>query len=639
MRLVAALAALLCLALSAGSAAAAERILSFDSEIRVHQDASMTVTETIRVVAEGQEIRRGIYRDFPTTYRDLYGNRVRVAFDVREVRRDGTAEPWFTERRSNGVRLYIGDENRTIDRGAHTYEITYRTDRQLGFFDDFDELYWNVTGNEWAFPIESARAVVHLPDGAPIVQHAAYTGPEGAQGQAWRVTESRPGLFAVAATRTLQPGEGLTIAVAWPKGYVQAPSEADRAAWFLADNRAAVAGFVGLMLVLLYYGLTWARFGKDPRTGTIIPLFEPPPGVSPAGARFIRRMGFDRKAFAAAITSLAVKGRLTIEEEAGTFRLKRADRPGEELSRGERKVLEALVGPDGSIVLEQKNHKRVRKALGGLRAALRNEFERVYFNRNAGWFYGGVAISVLALLAIGLAAFDPVAIFLGLWLVGWTAGLWFLTTRVVDAWRGALYGGGLRVAGGIGAIFMTLFALPFLAAEIFVIVTLGEILSPAAIGFLLAIALTNVLFFDLMKAPTLAGRKLMDGIEGFRMFLDVAEKERLSVLHPPAVTPEVFEKYLPYALALDVEHAWSQRFAEEAAAAGFQDAAGRTSWHPAWYSGTSWSRFDPDALASSLGSSLSGAIAASSSPPGSSSGSGGGGSSGGGGGGGGGGGW
>jgi uncharacterized membrane protein len=148
------------------------------------------------------------------------------------------------------------------------------------------------------------------------------------------------------------------------------------------------------------------------------------------------------------------------------------------------------------------------------------------------------------------------------------------------------------------------------------------------------IIFVNALFHHLLKAPTLSGRRLMDEIEGFRLYLSVAEQERLNILNPPEKTPELFEKYLPYALALDVEHEWSEQFASVLAAV-----ASDGGYRPSWYTGRSWRTRDMSGFASSLGKSFTGAISSASTAPGSSSGSGGGGSSGGGGGGGGGGGW
>jgi len=149
----------------------------------------------------------------------------------------------------------------------------------------------------------------------------------------------------------------------------------------------------------------------------------------------------------------------------------------------------------------------------------------------------------------------------------------------------------------------------------------------------------NLVFFHLLRAPTMDGRRLLDQIEGFRMYLSTVEEERLKVLHPPEKTPELFERYLPYALALDCENEWNAKFAAVLAAAAV---AGATA--PSWYSGSNWDAGRTGSFTDSLGSSLSSSVASASTAPGSSSGSsfgggGGGGSSGGGGGGGGGGGW
>jgi uncharacterized membrane protein len=150
------------------------------------------------------------------------------------------------------------------------------------------------------------------------------------------------------------------------------------------------------------------------------------------------------------------------------------------------------------------------------------------------------------------------------------------------------------------------------------------------------LGLINVVFYHLLRAPTQSGRQLMDQIEGFRLYLSTAEEERLKVLHPPEKTPELFERYLPYALALDCENEWNAKFATVLAAAAAAGAAA-----PLWYSGSRWDNGSTGGFTDSLGRSLASSAAAAATAPGRSSGSGGGGGgfSGGGGGGGGGGGW
>ena len=191
-----ALAALCLVASIATPAAAQERITSYDSQVQIRQDGSLEVTEHITVHAEGTDIRRGIYRDFPTRYRDRFGNRVRVDLEVLGVERNGVMEPWFTESMSNGVRINTGNDTFLTVPADYVYTLRYRTTRQLGFFADHDELYWNAIGTGWIFPIERGSVEVHLPSPVPIDQlHAeGYTGPQGAKGTAYVAEIPQPGV-------------------------------------------------------------------------------------------------------------------------------------------------------------------------------------------------------------------------------------------------------------------------------------------------------------------------------------------------------------------------------------------------------------------------------------------------------------
>ena len=135
--------------LAVAPARADERILRYDVDIAIQADASLEVVETITVRAEGRNIRRGIYRDFPTRYRDRAGNNVVVELQVLGVERNGQTEPWFTERVANGVRINTGNDDFLPVPAEHTYTLRYRTTRQLGFFEAHDELYFNAIGHGW----------------------------------------------------------------------------------------------------------------------------------------------------------------------------------------------------------------------------------------------------------------------------------------------------------------------------------------------------------------------------------------------------------------------------------------------------------------------------------------------------------
>ena len=615
---------------------AAERIIRFHADIDVHVDGAMYVTETITVMAEGRNIKRGIYRDLPTTYEDGFGRRVQVVYTDISVLRDGHPEAHHQKALSNGIRIYIGRKEHLLAKGEYTYTLSYWTDRQLGFFDDHDELYWNVTGNGWSFPIDRASASVRLPESVPgaEVRLEAYTGRVGAKGQDFEAHLDINNSGQFHTTRSLAGGEGLTIAVSWPKGHVVEPSARQRMGWFLADNGGLVAGAAGLAILLLYYGMTWSRVGRDPEPGIVIPHYNPPKGYSPASMRYVRRMEYDNRTFSVALINLAVNGHLTIHDDDGDYVVQKTAGATGKPAAGESALLRRLFAEGDRLKLEKTNHKRIKAAITAHSFSLDADYEKRYFKTNMSYTVLGIVISFLTLAATvlmspSIAEMVPAA-FMVVWLSGWTFGVFSLGRRAYQAWRNVN-----GVVGFAGALFISLFALPFFGGEIVGVIFLAKFAGVAMVVILVTVIFVNWIFYELMKAPTRLGRKLLDKVDGFRDYLVVAEKDELQFKHPPEKTPELFERYLPYAMALDVEDVWGDKFSEVIARAQ-RDGSYR---QPHWYHGRSFGRHSVGHFASSLGSSLSSTVSSSSTAPGSSSGSGGGGSSGGGGGGGGGGGW
>ena len=147
---------------------AAERITKFHSDIAIGDDGLMTITETISVIAEGEKIRRGIYRDIPVRYDTaFFGLKQNIPFELRAVSCDGTESPYREENHGIFRRIYIGSRNVELPVGPHIYTIQYTT-RQLRFLTSHDEVYWNATGNAWKFPIEQAEATISFPTGIPM---------------------------------------------------------------------------------------------------------------------------------------------------------------------------------------------------------------------------------------------------------------------------------------------------------------------------------------------------------------------------------------------------------------------------------------------------------------------------------------
>ena len=440
----------------------------------------------------------------------------------------------------------------------------------LGFFDEHDELYWNVTGFDWAFPIDKASATVVLEFDAPLsgITEEAYTGPFGAKEREYRSRLDSGRRVYFEANKPLSPVNGLTIVVGWPKGFVDEPTQADRIGWLLKDNKNLLAAVIGYLLLLAYYIPVWRNYGRDPEEGLIVTRYAPPEGFSPASLRYIRQMYYDDKVMTAAVVNLAVKGYLEIKKRGGKHWLimKTPNEPKPPLAAGERELYVGLFKSSNKIELDDENHAVLGKARSAHRKSLIKDYKQHYFKTN-------VTLNIPAILIV------------------------------------------------IGS---TLIALK-----------IGRGPTPFVIAAIILSFLTMALFAILMKRPTIRGRKLLDEMLGFKDFLEIAEKDELNLRNPPEKTPELFEAFLPFALALGVDQQWSERFASILAAIRGPDGG---AYRPSWYNG-SWNSSNLSKTTSKLSSSLNSAISSSVSPPGSSSGGGGGGSSGGGGGGGGGGGW
>jgi len=618
---------------------AEEKILSYRSDITVYSDGGMEVKETIKVTCRLENIKHGIYRDFPTEYKDLLGHSYKVKFEIVSVTRDGQAENYWFSFMPNGKRIYIGNSDVTLKPGVYVYAITYRTERQLGFFKGYDELYWNVTGNGWEFEIVNASAYVTLPQdaGEKVIGTDAYTGAMGEKGKDFEVTKDVIGNVVFNTKRPLRPGEGFTIAVSWPPGYVKRPDAFEKLKYFLQDNIGLFLGGIGAVIVFLYYIFVWASFGRDPAKGIIIPLYEPPGRLSAAAVRYVLKMGYDDNVFAALIISLAVKKYITIKKENNEYSITRTGDPGGSLTADEAAAAKVIFRGRDTFKFTAVNHAVINKAKKNLQASLKIAYEKTYFITNRKYFITGLLVSAAVVI---LSAFvisgenTPIVIFISFWLTIWTVAVVMLVRQVITSWKLVFSGGTRNLANTIS---LTFFAAPFIFAEIFVGGMLMKMTGAGGIALIILIASMNCAFFFLLKAPTLAGRRVMDMIEGLKMYLSVAEKDRLNMLNTPEVTPQLFEKFLPYAFALDVDQKWCERFAET-----LRKAEEAGTYHNEWYVTSSIYSLNMLNL-SSLGSSLVNSISSSSVPPGSHSGSGGGslggGSSGGGGGGGGGGGW
>ena len=589
MRALAGALVLLSFLLTPISSRAAEKILSFSSAATVREDSSLEVREDIAVNVEGRKIRRGIFRDFPTKYRDSAGRAVAIGFSVKSALLGGREVPYTVRSVADGVRVSLGDPNRRAPPGRQTYTLVYVVTGVLGFFDEHDELYWNVTGNDWAFAIDEARFSLSLPGGASPGAIDFFTGWRGARGKdAQQLSDG-----SVLTTSPLPPGEGLTVVYAWPKGIVSPPEEPFLRTFFA---RYHAHFLVGLPLLLLFvYLLLWLRWGKDPPMSVIIPLFSPSTDATPGFLRYVSRMGMDDACFTAEILHLAVKGYITIKKQQpekksdkAVYSLMRTAKVAPEASGSVHPLLAVLFADGREEVAIQPSNSVI---LGDARKRLTKLFEKNgkgFFFKNTGIWLSGFLVLVVGWLLMSAGGQPEIAGASAFLTAAFAVVCSLGASEIISSGKFRRYEGGdlfafiirrfipdflikvlaLTVSGIVlvvvvaGALFFSglwVAVLVFfqLCVWIFSLLALVPLYVPL-LSF--ATAVVIVVFRELMTIRTPEGNRVLAEAEGLILYMGAAERRRFEMLNPPEETPEVFETLFPYAFALDVAETWAQRF-------------------------------------------------------------------------------
>lgn len=553
--------------------AAEEVIHRFDVTATVHKDASVTLVERILLTSLGQEIRRGIIRVFPTDYTGPSG-RIRTGFQLHSAMLDGRRVPASVERVGGNLEIRLGDPRVFVQPGEHTYEIEYRTTGWIGFYEDHDELYWNVTGNDWIFPIERASFLVVLPDGAATTEADAFTGWRGDTGKEFVRRED--GSFET--TRRLEPGEGFTVAVAWDKGVVTAPEPTalERLRGLLVRYRILVMSIFPL-LFLGYFYPAWRRKGKDPAGRPIIPLFEPPDGIEPGFARYFRTGQWSTEVLAADILHLAVRGAVSFEDRGGTTVIHPSEKPSDDfgLSDPLRSVLDTLRRGDGGTGVPVDES-------GGATFHLAGELQKGFYKGRAERYersnlgttlFGALLFVPMVLLACFMGfplasasglAFTLIAISI---IVFSTVLIWFALSGALRLFRG-------HRSTVLSVLRFALTAMLAFSGGVWLTV-MAPLVPHLVVGFSSAV-MVFLFFARIMPARTEKGARLAEGIEGLAMYIGTAESARLAMVNPPEETPTLFEKLLPYAFALGLAETWANRFS---------DILERANYRPTWQQG------------------------------------------------------
>ncbi len=565
-------------------------IESFDTEIFLFTDGSYNVTERIQVNF-GTEQRHGIYRNIPYKYKKGFKTNTVLLSDFEVVDENGNRYQKELNKEGDYQKIRIGSPDFTVT-GRQIYIIKYHVERGMLYFDDYDELYWNVTGTEWNCYINSATATVYLPQGmsgGDVVDAHCFTGAYG--------TEEKKCEFSVSGntvkfstTDPLGVYEGLTIGLAMPKGYIEGPSAAKQLWWILL----IIWPLFVLPLGLIWIGYLYFSKGRDPITLSVAPRYEPPDDFTPAEAGTLVDEKVDMRDMTSTIVDLAVKGYIKIVElekkkliflstkDYILFKLREADA---NLQKHEKLMFDGLF-TRGSIEADDLTLATAKcpECSGKEAIAISSLKEKFYVELP----------SIKTAIYVNLVNRK-------------------MFPSNPETVRNKYLGWGLVVAVlsiVAGFILMNILIVP--------------------VGIFLGVVLIIVSFW--MPRKTRDGVTKAVHIRGFEEFIRRVEKDRIERMVKE--DPTIFERLLPFAMALGCADQWASKF------------EGIFKEPPSWFVGDAGANFAPYYFVSSLGNAISTAGSAMSSRPrssgaggGSSSFSGGGGFSGGGFGGGGGGAW
>jgi len=563
-----------------------EHILSFDARAHFNADGSMEMRENIKVLSLGEEIKRGIFRTLPLTWNRQDGKVFRVDYQVKSVLRDGVSEPFSLDKTSNRLIVRIGSPEHILKPAIYHYEIRYQVSNHFSRFPDWDELYWNVTGNDWDYPITQTSFQLELPDASHYLDNEGrdirlnsidiYTGIKGEKAQNAQVLPN--GM--VQTTQPIGRGEGLTVVYTWPRDILasaDAPQAALPLVHLLLPTLATIALWIPVLLLVIYCLWWWRKnvTAVGLKMPPVVPLYAMPADLSPGYLRFITHHKYDDVAFSSDLLTLVAKRcvAITVKRKLNNPWLSKfrsldkqwlsyqPENKNQRLTADDKHLLELLFsGNRKNINLSLSYQRPMQNARKWLEDRSEKQRDKL-FRKLAKPIRRAVYIMLLIPIICG-ALFSPATavmtvpalICLSLGIAMLSLPLRFLLNprKIWDAWgfiplvltlifgSFATFGGGFFLFGGLP---LTEFPAGY-------------------IGALLVSILLCISFALIIPRYTQQGLNDLAVAQGLKLYLGTAERHRYQILYPPDQRVSHFESLLPAALALGVGKTWANTFAE-----------------------------------------------------------------------------
>lgn len=485
-----------------------ERILSFTSDIQVFEDGKLNVTETINVNVTNNIIKHGIFRYLPRAYKRAWYGVYHFNISIKQIMCDHNPCPYRVEDDGFYKVVYIGDKYNLIFPGVHTYTISYTIDRQIDIVRDRARLSWNVAGFYWQFAIDKILAKVTLPlnIAQQEVMYQAYTGYLAEHGKNYAARWSSPHSLLFETSNPLQRSlynqtQDMTIEVTWPAHKTVQPSFFAILKYTFLDYILHIWTLLSGCILISFGLYGWYKFRYLQRPRVIIPRFYPPEKLTPGQLAYVLNITDPGVLLASELVAMAVKGYLRIEYVKGGF------------FSGSTYILHALHKPNSSTI---------------------------YYDIYTTLFKNTSTLTINEKNAIFVAQAREI--------------LKSYYEKLIEPYRDFNY------------VYQSVIDI------IWVVSIIGCFISSYLFLFDMGFAIVAALGISLLAyiarrfsySYTLAGRQLRDDIIGFKMFLSTTDIDRMQVIGtPPDKNPQLYEKYLPYAMALGIENKWNSQFASQ----------------------------------------------------------------------------
>jgi hypothetical protein len=550
-------------------------ITLFRTDVTVLGNGTLEVVEEIAVNDAASFYKYGFRRILPISAEDRWDPRYAgeykqdngIRVQILEVTEDRKPVKYEQGSGYGYPQLLIGEQNIPFDSGKHRFKIHYMVDSALNLGGARDTLYWNANGHGHEAPIAEAILSVRLPSEVPDdsiavdprVAGRGVSNPRQPETSLDRLDHGNGPI--VYRSMNVGPRQSLSVAISWPRGYIRTPElqSLRRDGWVLAAPG----------LLFLYYLIAWFWIGPEPKPGAFIARYEPPEGVSPAAARFIASGTTDGRSFAAVIAQLAASGCLRVESMEGKYKLSRlmSDHATESALAPEEKRVLGQLFEDGPTIelsgaMDQRNTAQNGRYVFDIHEELTKELGGKYFTRHSGFIVLGVLATFASALVLAITAHGrdaSAAVFFTVWVLfcGLIIGM-MIEMSLASAWKAVLKTGmgWTKLLPGTAAIAVFAGAIGLL---------LKNLASGVSLSFslmLVAFLLINLGWGPRLKRKSPLGREVTDQIAGFRQFLQKVDQDQLNRLNPAMNSQQDIDRFLPYAIALEVKEAWGDHLSQ-----------------------------------------------------------------------------